>query len=322
MVAHSNAVSPSTRGGAYGVGPYGDMLVTTTGGLGYSIAAGEAVVTGTFALGQGVYTVYNDAAVTGSFGARDATNPRIDLVCVRVRDTDEDATGSEDAGVLIVAGTPAGSPSVPSIASSLGSLLVLAEVLVPSTASGAALTFTDRRQIIAAVGGTQNVKSTLLPTGAALFTGKRIYETDTGVNKVYNGATWVTTDVGAPTAWSTFTVTNNTFAVSNTVTRGWYQQMNGVFNAHMSATFTGGSATSNQTDYITLPLTLANTEDVGGTWLINQGGTIYSGVVHPFSTTQVVLLTYGYVAVGFGSNPALAIASGNTIKLDITGRTA
>jgi hypothetical protein len=214
MVSHSNAVSPSTRGGAYGVGPYGDMLVTTTGGLGYSIAAGEAVVTGTFALGQGV------------------------------------------------------------------------------------------------------------------FTGKRIYETDTGVNKVYNGATWVTTDVGAPTAWSTFTVTNNTFAVSNTVTRGWYQQMNGVFNAHMSATFTGGSATSNQIHFVTLPLTLANTEDIGGTWEVVIGAALYSGIVCPFSTTQVVLLVSTDVGAGspptgyFGANPAVGLSAGNAIKVNITGRYA
>jgi hypothetical protein len=323
MTTHVNAVSPSTRGGAYGVGPYGDMLVTTTGGLGYSIAAGEAVVTGTFALAQGAYTVYNDAAVTGSFGARDAANPRIDLVCVRVRDTDEDATGSEDVSVHIVAGTPAGSPSVPAVSSGLGSLLVLAEVLIPSTASGAALTFTDRRQIICAVGGTQNVKSTLLPTGAALFAGKRVYETDTGASKVYNGSAWVTTDIGAPISWSTFVIDGSTSpGISNTVNRGWYQQLNGVFHAHMSTTLTATSGTP-QTYTVTLPLTLALAEDVGGTWTWNSPGAsvggiyYYTGTLYPSTSTKCILVQDGgTVAAGFQRE----YWSGDKIRLDITGR--
>lgn len=188
-ISHANAVSPTTRGGAYGVAGGGDLAVTTTGGVGYSVAAGRVVAAGTFALAQGAYVGYNDAAVTGNH-TRDATNPRINLLAWRVRDTDEDATTFEDDGIVLIEGTPAGSPVVPSLPSSLGTLAVLSEVLVPSSASGAALTYTERRQYATAIGGTMRVTSALRPTGAALWPGLHIYETDTGSRLWWDGAAW------------------------------------------------------------------------------------------------------------------------------------
>ena len=85
------------------------------------------------------------AAVTGNVGARDASNPRIDYIAYKVRDTDEDATGSEDDSIVVIAGTPAGSPSPPSIPATVGTVVVLSEVLVPSTANGGALPFSPFR---------------------------------------------------------------------------------------------------------------------------------------------------------------------------------
>jgi hypothetical protein len=62
---------------------------------------------------MGVYTSYNDAAVTASIATANATNPRIDLVCLTVNDAYY--TGSTNNIVVnVVTGTPAGSPTVPS----------------------------------------------------------------------------------------------------------------------------------------------------------------------------------------------------------------
>lgn len=195
ITTHANAVTPTTRGGAYGVIGEDDFKVTITTGLGWSCAAGRIIATGTSALAQGAYAGLNDAAVTGTLSARDATNPRITLICYRVRDTDEDATTFEDDGIVMIDGTPAASPADPTLTASLGSLVVLSRVTLPSTASGAAPTYSDVRRYAAALGGVQRVTSTTLPTGAALMPGIA-YERDTARYRAYNGSTWEMIDIG------------------------------------------------------------------------------------------------------------------------------
>jgi len=185
---HANSATATTRGGAYGVVGDGDFLVTTTGSLGYSVAAGRIVAPGTFAAAQGLYAGYNDAAVTGSVSARHATLTRVDYIAYRVRDTDEDATTFEDDGIVVVAGTAgSGAPSVPS---SLGSLVILSEVTVPSSAAGTPLTFTDRRLKASALGAPLVCTSTTRPTGIGLRTPTLAYETDTGAWIWWTGAAW------------------------------------------------------------------------------------------------------------------------------------
>src|SRR5215210_3929027 len=90
MISHANSATATTRGGGYGVAGLADLAVTTTGALGYSIAAGHFTLP-----------------------ARDATNPYIAYICARVRDTDEDATGAEITDFTVIQGTPAGTPAAP-----------------------------------------------------------------------------------------------------------------------------------------------------------------------------------------------------------------
>lgn len=187
VISHANSATATTRGGGYGVAAGGDLAVTTTGALGYSVAAGHFGLPGTSATGQGMYVGYNDAAVTGTLPARNATNPYIAYICVQIRDSDEDATGSEDATIAVIQGTPAASPAAPSVPSSLGSLLILSEVLVPSSANGGPVVFTDRRMYLNSVGGVQRVTSALRPTGSALYAGLTIHELDTNREFRHNG---------------------------------------------------------------------------------------------------------------------------------------
>lgn len=201
--SHANAVTaPASRLGSFGVVGENDFKVTTTGSLGYSVAAGRIVATGTFATAQGAYAGYNDAAVTGSFSARHATLSRTDLVCYRTRDTDEDATTFEDDGIVVVEGVAgSGTPAVPS---SLGSLVVLAEVTVPSTANGGALTFTDRRPFVSAVGGRIQATSGNRPSSPRL--GDEIFERDTLRPRIWTG-TWDIQDRGYVIRYGGFTGT-------------------------------------------------------------------------------------------------------------------
>lgn len=190
VISHANSAAAATRGGGYGVAGGGDLAVTTTGGLGYSVAAGHFALPGTSATGQGTYVGYNDAAVTGTLPARNATNPYIAYICVQIRDTDEDATGSEDATIAVIQGTAAATPAAPAVPSSLGSLLILSEALVPSSANGGPVVFTERRMYLTAIGGVQRVNSALYPTGAALWQGLPIYDTTNNRPLTYNGSGW------------------------------------------------------------------------------------------------------------------------------------
>jgi hypothetical protein len=187
---HANAVTPTTRGGAYGVIGEDDFKVTITTGLGWSCAPGRIIAAGTSALAQGAYAGLNDAAVTGTLNARDASNPRITLICYRVRDTDEDATGSEDDAIVMIDGVAASTPADPTLSASLGSLVILSRVTVPSTANGGAPTYSDVRQYATAVGGMRPVTSTTRPTAGGLRRGLPIYELDTNRPLLWNGTAW------------------------------------------------------------------------------------------------------------------------------------
>lgn len=216
VAAHANSATATTRGGGYGVAGGGDLAVTTTGALGYSIAAGRFALPGTFATAQGGYSDYNDAAVTGTLPARNATNPYIAYICARVRDTDEDATGAEITDFTVIQGTPAASPSPPSVPSSLGSLLILSEALVPSSANGGPVVFTERRQYLAAVGGIKRTTSGLTPSGVGVWPGFPFYELDTGDAFIWDGA------AKRPflDIWQTYTPTWTSAFVAPTVGNG------------------------------------------------------------------------------------------------------
>ena len=85
---------------------------SATPGMSVQIASGWAAIVGTTQANMGVYTAYNDAAATATIATANATNPRIDLVCLTVNDAYY--TGSTNNVVInVVTGTPAASPTVP-----------------------------------------------------------------------------------------------------------------------------------------------------------------------------------------------------------------
>jgi hypothetical protein len=92
------------------------MAVTQNGtpNMSVNVAAGRAVVLGDNATNQGQYIVRNTATLNVPISASDATNPRRDIVCVRVRDAFY-AGSNNDAAIVVVEGTPAPSPVDPTI---------------------------------------------------------------------------------------------------------------------------------------------------------------------------------------------------------------
>jgi 4-hydroxy-3-methylbut-2-en-1-yl diphosphate synthase IspG/GcpE len=78
-----------------------------------SVASGWAAIVGTYQTNMGTYMAYNDAATTATITTADPSNPRIDLVCITVNDAAYSGSLNSVA-INVVAGTPAGSPTVPS----------------------------------------------------------------------------------------------------------------------------------------------------------------------------------------------------------------
>lgn len=129
-----------------GVRRTNDLKVSqsATPAMSVSIAAGWAAILGTSTGTQGVYTVYNDAAVTGTITAADPTNPRIDRVCLTVSDSAYSGSVNTVA-VNVVAGTPAGSPSAPATPANSISLATVAVAAGATTIVNANITDTRVR---------------------------------------------------------------------------------------------------------------------------------------------------------------------------------
>lgn len=185
------AASITTAGGSHGVVLGGDFAVTQNGtpNMSVNVAAGRAFVRSqeTASLGHGTWTAFNDATVNLAVAASDPTNPRRDLVILQVRDSNYSGA-STDARLTVVTGTPAASPVDPTVPVNS---LVLARIAVAAASSTVVnANITDLRTRAYAIGGTCVCTSSTRPTGASLFAGLKIYETDTNRPMVYNGTGW------------------------------------------------------------------------------------------------------------------------------------
>lgn len=106
----------------------GKLLVTEDSPLSMNVrvASGICWVQGTENATQGGYSVMNDGTVLVTLDAAHATLARIDLVVVRIQDS-QYSGGSNTATIEKVTGTPAGSPTVPTAPANS---LILAQIAV------------------------------------------------------------------------------------------------------------------------------------------------------------------------------------------------
>ncbi len=167
------------RAGVFGTGELA-VAQTATPSMAVTVAAGRAVVTGTHAATQGSYFVDNDAPVTVTLDTADPTHPRIDLVVVRVRDSDY-AGSTDEAAVEAVTGTPAASPVAPAAPATS---LVLAEVTVGAGAvTVTTANLTNRRTVISGAGAVDG-----LLTLTSADPGLVLSDTDDGTRSHLNHA--------------------------------------------------------------------------------------------------------------------------------------
>ena len=134
-----------------------DMVVTNAAtGLRVDIAAGAAWVKGDsgtpgMGISQGLFSVVNDAAVANAvtLPAAHASNPRLDAIVLKVRDSSDLGSGADDAIFDYVQGTATAGATLlnrTGAAAIPNDCLHLADVLVPATATNlTAANIRDRR---------------------------------------------------------------------------------------------------------------------------------------------------------------------------------
>lgn len=135
----------SVAGGIVGTA---DLLVSAPGsGMSVNVASGEIIIPGGVGATQSGYYCYVTSTTNLAIGSSNPSNPRIDLTCGTV--DDKAYSGSvDDFKLQVIAGTPAGSPVVPSLPASSGGL---ANVAVPASATSIITgDITDKR--VAALG--------------------------------------------------------------------------------------------------------------------------------------------------------------------------
>ena len=100
--------------------------------------------------------------------------------------------------------------------------------------------------------------------------------------------------------------------LATNVVSGWYQRSRGVFRgvAHMTAQAAG---TNGVGVFVTLPISLVSSYEIGGTWnMISGGGVVGSGVVVASSTS-------GFVLYANTSQYNAALAGGDGLYVSVTG---
>ena len=197
VATYTPSATLSTGGGGHGVAGPADLTVTANGtpNMTVNVAAGAAFVRGSEASDQGTYCFFNDATVNLAIGTADGSNPRDDIIVAQVRDAGGGYSGSSnDARLFVVAGTPAASPVDPTLpVNSVALARVRVGTGVTSITAG---NITDLRRRARTVGGSGVCTSTTRPTGAALYEGLTMWESDLNRWIIYDGTGWLVYDSG------------------------------------------------------------------------------------------------------------------------------
>ena len=173
-------------------------LGATVSGMTVTVVPGSALVTPAVTT-NGSYRVSVGSATALTLNARDATYTRQDLIVLQVQDSEIDGSGQYLGSLVAVAGTPSAAPAPPAVPT--GTLPLWVAVVPPS----GTVTLVDRRQYTSSLGGVLTCTSTTRPTGASVRPGQLIYETDTGIVRVWTGTAWGVVQNTTDTGWVTLT---------------------------------------------------------------------------------------------------------------------
>lgn len=218
----TNSLVP--RGGVHPT--FGAAFATVQNGapnMSVNVGSGTATIPGTEGSKQSCYFVVNDATVNVTIAASNPSNPRIDVIALKVQDSFY--SGATDAwSIVAVTGTPAGSPVAPATPAN--------GVKIAQVAVGAGVTsitnanIGDFRPYYVAHGGILRVFGTTERDSVPNYGGMPVWRTDVagGLLQIFNGVTWndyqpsINTFVGETTNATTSRNSTGTEVIGTTVT--------------------------------------------------------------------------------------------------------
>ncbi len=180
-----SGILPGSYDGLYRMS--GFWLEGAAGAMSATVHEGRAVIAAGATRGAYPVTLPEPSALTFTDG--DATNPRIDLVVLRIYDSLYDNSGQTKAALEIIKGTPAATPVAPVIPG-IGLALYQVKVAAGISAGKGGITWstdvTDLRTPVVAVGG-------ILPaygeTGNGAYPGQ--FRDSGGALQRWDGSAWV-----------------------------------------------------------------------------------------------------------------------------------
>lgn len=301
------------HGPTSGTGPL--QVTAGSGGLVSNIAPGQAVYQENHGGTPGAYIVTNDATTTVTHDPAD-TQPRIDVIYVKVDSTDEgDLTSNTQP--LIQKGVPAASnPAVPAVPSGT---LPLSNVTVRANATSfIAGDYADARPFTTTRGG--SLLSAAAPTNPHDWQ----EWTDSGAKqqKAWIDGAWQTlSDPAMFSAWTAYTpiTPGNAFTVGNGTFTGRFKVIGKT--CYFSNSVTWGSTSSWAGGWlITLPFAAASLDNTFPAKLFDasatSGAAHYSGVAFLDGVGRIGI-TFGNASGYMSATVPIAIAVGD--KLTVSG---
>lgn len=290
------AARPGVR---YGTGD--GLKVSASSGMTLAVNPGVVWVQGSAAANSGMYEGILDTANTVTLATSDPTNPRIDNIIVQFTDL---GTSSSTAVVTPQTGTPAASPSAPTLPNNS---LLLAQVSVAASASSiSAGNITDKRVWTVATGGI--VPMTNVSSGITGQAGLYAHDLSSGRLKVSDGSGNAVSPKVAPftpqTAGATATITIG----SLTTLASLVITMDGVTQVEMRFTWsqiTPGTGTSSDSPLISLLAAGVTIKTFSlypvGTGNVN-GGSLFANVTPAAGATTFALTSNGSGTAGHTFN--------------------
>ena len=233
--SHTLGHGSSNRLGArQGVRP-GTLGVVSVSGGQWQIQNHTGVVEPAVSGAQGPYPYVQRQTSLTAVPAADGSNDRIDGVDIQVNDDDVDGSGSRGPAVVYVTGTPAGSPTAPTVTARS---LRIAEVTVPA-GNTAGASVTRPAPFAVASGGILPCHGTWDRPTTGLYAGYTIFRQDVGAHEYWTGAAWAW--VNPLNTVSVEDNQNNNYDFTNTsfgtgFTSGSYADCAVVFTAPLSGT--------------------------------------------------------------------------------------
>jgi len=304
-------VNPSL-GGAY------QVTAQASPNMSVLVLPGVAYIPGTENTTQGVYGCHNDANVTIAVTAAHATLARIDAIYVGVRDSFYSGANN-DFVIDIITGTPAGSPTAPSVP--VNSIrLANINVAAASTSITNAM-ISDQREYVAALGGVIPYPNAGAMSAGTVFVkpGQLAYDQTLGDLYLRNvaGSGWnrifQETDV-----WSSYTpswtTTGTAPSLGNGTLVGKFKQVGKTVFFRSSLTIGSTTTVGTGNWMFSLPVTAISGLSQTCSAMVAQGSNVY-GSVGWINGTNGIFRTYvGSSNTGVSNTVPNAWASTHTIN--------